>query len=399
MNNDELRAIRDTLIAGGEANVRSWMIKEVLDKAGHKIEESTIRGLFCDMGEPLSGRSVGGNPNVQQKPSKAKVATPPQPAKAQSKRLEVAKAVGKVIDALKGYIPNPNEFIGYIERPIDKRLALHLDSSRMHNWKYPLAQGKQGTGKTMSWMYYAHKKQLPFFLFSCFEDFKLSKLFGEKTILGGDVLFKEGLLVTAIQGPSVILFDEVNYVSNENSVDFHALLQNRELFVKDADNGNGKVYKLHDECKIGFAQNPKSAKYIGGNIKPSNFLGRCTYITYPEFKKADIKNAISTRFPNLVPDDINKFSDFYFACCDTIEQANIPVDISIRQLNNVIDLYNHGLPLVDAIEDGLISIMDAASQPKNKEAFRVLAQGVWKEMLNKSIDNTVGKFNNHLKRS
>jgi len=203
-------------------------------------------------------------------------------------------------------------------------------------------------------------------------------------------------LTQAIQHPSVILIDEVNYISNENSVEFHALLQNRELFVKDADNGNGKIYRLHDDCKIGFAQNPKSAKYIGGNIKPSNFLGRCTYLTFPEFSKTDIKKAIAAKFPNLVPDDINKFTEFYFACCETIEQAQIPVDISIRQLNNVIDLYNHGLPLKEAIEDGLTSIMEAASQPKNKEAFFKLAQACWKDLADKTINDNVGQFNNFL---
>ena len=395
MNNDELKSVRDSLIQDGKNTIRAWMIKEELAKRGIVMDESTIRGRFCEMNEPLSGRSLVGSSATVKQPE---LKSPVEPPKQASVRLEVQKAVKQVLDALKGYIPNPSDFLGYIERPIDKRLALHYDSSRPHNWKYPLTQGKQGTGKTMSHMYYAHQNQLPFFLFSCFEDFKLGKLFGEKTILSGDVKFKEGLLTQAVQGPAVILFDEVNYVSNENSVDFHALLQNRELFVKDANDGAGKVYKLHDDCKIGFAQNPKSAKYIGGNIKPSNFLGRCTYITYPEFKKSDIKKAIKTRFPNLVEDDVNKFTEFYFACCDTIEQANIPVDISIRQLNNVIDLYNHGLPLSDALEDGLINIMDAASQPKNKEAFKVIAEGVWKEMMNKSIDNKVGGFSSLIKK-
>lgn len=394
--NHELQQIRDDILRIGHKTVRAWQIKEVLDKKyGPSLQESTIRGKFIEMNQPLSGKIVLPatiNP-VAPKPA-PKPATP----KPKSTKLEIIKTTAQVLDSMKGYLPNPNEFIGYITRAIDKRLALHYDSSRPHNWKYPLTQGKQGTGKTMSHMYYAYKNNLPFFLFSCFEDFKLAKLFGEKTILGGDVLFKEGLLTQAIQGPSVILFDEVNYVSNENSVDFHAMLQNRELFVKDAENGAGKVYRLHDDCKIGFAQNPKSAKYIGGNIKPSNFLGRCTYISYPEFKKIDIIKAIVARFPNLVPDDVEKFATFYFACCGTIDSASIPVDISIRQLNNVIDLYNHGMPLVDALEDGLISIMDAASQPKNKEAFKVIAEGIWKEMLNKNIDNKVGDFSNFLLR-
>jgi hypothetical protein len=56
-------------------------------------------------------------------------------------------------------------------------------------------------------------------------------------------------------------------------------------------------------------------------------------------------------------------------------------DISIRQLNSVIELYLAGLPLRESIEDGLSSIMDAASQSHNKEVFWRLAQSIWEELL------------------
>jgi len=380
-----LQTIRDDVAKLNPDGIRSWMIKEELTKRGMQMDENSIRALFVEIGEPLTGAIP------QQRTGT------PKPAPARSKRIEIAKRVYEVAANMKQYIPDPNLFTDYIIRPIDERLALHYNSSRPMNWKYPITQGKQGTGKTMGHLYYAHSQQLPFFLFSCFEDFKLHKLFGEKTIVGGNVVFKEGLLTLAIQQPSVILFDEVNYISNENSVDFHALLQNRELFVKDADNGNGKIYRLHPDCKIGFAQNPKSAKYIGGNVKPSNFLGRCTYITYPEFTKKEIKTAVKKRFPNLVEDDANKFTAFYFGCIEAIDQAKLPVDISIRQLNNVIDLYNHGMPLKNAIEDGMTSILEAVSLPTSKETFHKIAEAVWADLMNQNIDNKVGTMDNMLR--
>jgi len=291
-----------------------------------------------------------------------------------------------VNDEMKKYIPPASNFTSYIERGIDKRLALHYDAG-----KFPITQGKQGTGKTFSHEFYAHTRQIPFLLISCFEDFKLPKLFGEKSIENGSVVFKENLFVQFIQNACCILFDEVNAISNQNTFDFHALTQNRELFIKDADNGNGKLFKLHPHCKIGFAQNPKSAKYIGGNIKPSNFLGRLTYITYPEFSKADIRKALVQKFPALLPEDVKKFTSFYFACIQAIERGNIPVDISIRQLFNVVDLYTSGLPLRESIEDGLTSIMEAVSQPQNKDAFWRLAQANWSELMDEAKVNAISR--------
>jgi len=383
--NEILLEVRNEIQKQQKAKVRAWQIKEIIDKNyGYEMDESTIRGRFIEMGQPLSSpidTSDVGKASV--KPDPIPEPTPkPTPPKIEP----MAEPSFNVPEELKEYIPKDFKFIGYIERGIDKRLALHYNSG-----KHPITQGKQGTGKTFSHEYYAYKRQLPFFLYSCHEDFKLNKLFGDKTIEGGNVVFKESLFVKAIQGPSVVLFDEVNAINNKESFPFHALLQNRELFVKDADNGNGKVYRLHKDCKIGFAQNPKSAKYLGGNIKPSNFLGRCTFITYPEFTKADIKRAVSAKFPSLHADDVEKFVVFYFACIKAIEKGQIPVDISIRQLNSVIELYLAGLPLRESIEDGLSSIMDAASQSQNKEVFWRLAQGVWQELMDESACDKICK--------
>jgi hypothetical protein len=377
VNDATLKAIRDQLGKDG-SKVRAWQVKDIL-KSIHKIDmdESSIRGRFIEMGEPLSGM-VGDPKKVE---VGAEIATTP--------KLELPKKVHQVTPELTPYIPREEDFTNYIVRDIDKRLETHLNASRPGHWKYPICQGKQGTGKTYGYMYYAWNYKLPFFLYSMYEDFKLTRLFGDKTIINGSIVFQESLFVKAIQGPSMVLFDEINALSNANTFDFHALLQNRELFIKDANNGLGKVFQLHDDCKIGFAQNPKSAKYIGGNIKASNFLGRCTYLTYPEFSKKEIRLALKKKFPTLVKDDLEKFVAFYFACIDTIDKASVPVDVSIRQLNNMVDLWLAGMPIKFAIEDGLTSIMESISQPKAKETFFRLAQAVWKELLPESAKEKV----------
>ena len=369
VSNEELKEIREELkkLSGP---VRAWMIKEEIKKR-HNIEldESTIRGRFLEMGEPLSGGTVGGSkPTDKQEPEST------------TQRLHIndtsAPKSYNVPENMKQFIPRKEEFGNYIERDTDKRLAVAYNIC-----KYPITQGKQGTGKTWSHMFYAYKSQLPFFLFSGYEDFRLTKLFGDKTIINGSIVFQESLFVKAIQCPSVILFDEINAVSNANTFDFHALLQNRELYIKDANDGSGKVYQLHPETRIGFAQNPKSAKYIGGVVKPSNFLGRCTYLTYPEFTKPQIKRAIKLRYPDMSEPDVDNFTKYYFSIIQMIDRAQLPVDISIRQLNNVIDLWVAGLPLRDALEDGMTSILEAVSQPKAKESFFKIAQAIWRELL------------------
>jgi hypothetical protein len=396
VSNDKLVEIRDRLIRTTAHNTRitATDIARQLSAEGVAIDESTIRGRFISMGVPLGGPnygkttvnvSINGRPVELTKPTPQPTVAKPDdlpspPAKSSKRTLQVP--VATVPDELKHYIPSGDLFGNYIERDVDKRLALHYNlQAAGYECKYPITQGKQGTGKTFGHMYYAYKNSLPFFLFSCFEDFKLSKLFGDKTIENGTIKFQESEFVKAIQNASVILFDEVNAVSQANTYDFHALLQNRRLFIKDSDDGKGKTYNLHPQCRIGFAQNPKSAKYIGGNIRASNFLGRCTFLTYPEFTVKELQKSIKNKYPEMLDDDIVKFSKFYDACIKTIDQAGLPLDVSIRQLTNIIELWLHGLPLEHAIEDGLSSMLEAISQPKAKEAFQRLAEATWKELM------------------
>jgi hypothetical protein len=362
----ELLELRTGIEKAKKDKASSLEIQEALMAKGIDLDTSTIRGRFIALGQPLkSALKTGGSTTEKYE------------------IVEDIKPFTGIPDLLKSYIPRAEDFIDYIERPIDKRLMIHLEiGPKTGRYKYPLCQGKQGTGKTYSYFYYAHKRQLPFLLFSCFEDFKLAKLFGDKTIINGSIVFQESIFTRAVASPSIILFDEVNAISNANTFDFHALLQNRELFIKDANDGKGKIFKVHPECRIGFAQNPKSAKYIGGQIRASNFLGRCTFLTYPEFTKGEIKQAIRKRFPNLSKEDLENFTKYYLETVNLIERSpNLPLDISIRQISNVVDLYIHGMPLRFAIEDGLASMTEAASQATAKDAFMKIAEAIWKELM------------------
>lgn len=440
VSDQTLREMRDTLKPHRQNS--KWIAHQLLSQRGQKLHHSTIRQRFIDMGEPLGGKKTtpkptpqgGGNMskgtfkfkkgdkliishtlpdddtvlpgiNDEMRQMKGRSVTISDMVDDSRGRiysveecewawledwLEVKKTKTKreievnadpVNPELEQFIPKAEVFAHYVERGVDDRLATHLDlqASGKGN-KYPLLQGKQGTGKTMAPQYYAHKRGLPHFLFSCYEDFKLPKLFGDKTIREGNIEFIESLFVKAIQGPCVITFDEINAISQPNTYDFHALTANRELFIKDADNGNGKVYKLHPGCRICFAQNPKSKKYIGGNVRASNFLGRCTYISYPEFTTKELDSILEKAHPDMTPAERSLFVKYYEAVNKTIDKSELPVDISIRQLHNMIDLWMAGFSLHEAIEDGMASVTEAISQPSAKEPLMTLAKGVWSDL-------------------
>jgi hypothetical protein len=104
------------------------------------------------------------------------------------------------------------------------------------------------------------------------------------------------------------------------------------------------------------------------------------YITYPEFTHKQLEDALKKRYPDLTDSDRELFIKFYREILKAIDRNEMPFDISIRQLNNVIDLWLHGADLKEALEDGLLSITEAASQPASKQALYEIARGTWKEL-------------------
>lgn len=376
VTDEQLIAARDTLIAKGVASPRAMdIVKELSDSGAGTIAESTVRIRFIQMGKPLSSLKAVID---EAKAFKLKVGKPTAGAGEQAIACEQRKADGDGVEypeELRAYIPTEKDIEGYIERDSDARLDMHYRLD-----KHPITQGKQGTGKTFSHIYYAFKHKIPCMLISCFEDLVLHKFFGDKTIKDGSIVFREGILTKMIQYPSLILFDEINAVSNAKSFDFHALLQNRELFVKDADDGKGRTYKLHPKCRIGFAQNPRSAKYVGGVTKPSSFLGRCTYITFPDFTKDEIVRILRKRFPKLEKKDALRFATLFFEATNYLITNAVNVDISIRQIINVVEFYVNGMPLKQALNDGLIDVLDSISDPAKKEGLVTVTKAIFKEL-------------------
>lgn len=364
--------------------IRAWMIRaKIFETHNVDLDESTLRGRFIKMNMPL-------NKQLSLNDEKQKLKEEQERKQKEEEERKNKAVYSKPIDKnqikshLLSYVPTKEEFVGYVTRVVDRLLSIAYDTG-----KHPLTQGKQGTGKTFAHKHYAYQKGLPFFLFSCYEDMKLNKMFGDKTIKNGSIEFQESILVEACQSPSVILFDEINAVDSKQTFDWHALLQNRELYIKDV----GKTYKLHPECRIGFAQNPKSSKYIGGNILPSNFLGRCTFITFPEFDRAELKVAMKKRYPDIAVKKLNPFISFFMKITELIKTNDLQVDVSIRQLINLIDLYNGGLSLKEALECSFYGMLDAISNPDAKQAFDSVALTVFPELVETKLDEETKENN------
>lgn len=120
-----------------------------------------------------------------------------------------------------------------------------------------LLTGDAGTGKTSSARNYAAQRKLPFVVIECTQQIDNSVTQGRFVPAedGTSVKWVYSQLATAIQQPSVILFNELTRMSPKSASLFLRLLAERELFIEPFN----EVIKVHPECLFVADANTGSA--------------------------------------------------------------------------------------------------------------------------------------------
>jgi hypothetical protein len=133
-----------------------------------------------------------------------------------------------------------------------------------------LFTGPAGTGKTSSARHYAATHQLPFVVIECTQQVDQTVTQGRFVpTADGGVRWLDSQLATAIQQPSVILFNELTRMPSKAASLFLRLLAERELAIEPLN----KVIKVHPQCLIIADQNTGYG-YTGTSKQDAALLDR-----------------------------------------------------------------------------------------------------------------------------
>ena len=227
-----------------------------------------------------------------------------------------------------------------------------------------LMVGEAGTGKTSLARYLAHSLSYPFLEVSCDALLGFQELFGAVNITDGTSHFIEGLFLKFIQTPSVILIDEANALDPAKSFKLHQLLESGEVFVKEADRGRGKLYKVNDRCFIILAGNPPTGKYNGVNRWNVALLDRpMGVLELDEFTQEEL-NAIIPKHAEKV-----KLVRFYNEAREAIKKEGLRTTFSIRSVKRVLAHVDMGFGMREAL---LFGFLNAVKQTAGQDAFGAL---------------------------
>jgi nitric oxide reductase NorQ protein len=201
--------------------------------------------------------------------------------------------------------------------------------------------GDSGTGKTTMVEQYAALNQLPFLRISCDETSSLKTLLGTKEIINGTTYFRAGVLLELIQIASVILFDEFNALHSSKLFFLHELLDNRRIFVQDAD--GGKVIKIHPKCQIFLACNPANKNYGGTNKMNAALGNRTTVIDVPTIKIEEMEKLFECG------KHTSSMKQFYSEAQRAIYDRNLRVAFSLRNIQRATEAIKTGMKPLQAL--------------------------------------------------
>jgi len=247
----------------------------------------------------------------------------------------VVKETAPVEMAFSTFIPK-NHSVNYIERQVDKDVSFWAECKNAKGFKEAIALiGEAGSGKNELMYRFAEQKGLPLLVIPCDDSQVLNQLLGYWQAVDGTTIWREGLLCSFVQRPSVVCFDEVNCLPGSRLFMLHELLENRKLFSKDAP-ADQALIDIHLDCNLFMAMNPPTAGYSGTNRLNIALGSRPVFVEVPPFNAEEM--GIDTGNISL---NVNLIK-FYNECKRIIKQNSLRSSISIRNVNRIASALKNG---------------------------------------------------------
>ena len=244
----------------------------------------------------------------------------PEPSPELEPVMQFAASTARSLNALT--VPDVKQ---YFERTFEDIPESRIYDIARQTQQSVLLTGDAGTGKTSSARNYAATRQLPFVVIECTQQIDNSVTQGRFVPAedGTSIKWVYSQLATAIQQPSVVLFNELTRMSPKSSSLFLRLLAERELVIDPFN----EVIKVHPECII-IADANVGAAYSGTMRSDGALLDRFN-IKLPFVYDADLeKNFLP--YPALLAfaTGIRKASE--------LGEEDFTVPVSTRVLQNFV---------------------------------------------------------------
>lgn len=254
----------------------------------------------------------------------------------------------------------------FIERDVQAKFKTIMDMGN----KNVLLMGPTGSGKTTMPAHYASQKGVAFERFPLDNEESINehKSRIELAEQNGATVSKRILngMAECIQRPGVVLFDDASGMGANKMFALHPLLDSGVMHIT----GFGEIVK-HKDCQLVAALNPHTGMYSGTNKLDASFVNRFICMEVPQFTKEELMSLLpkSKLRDNLI--------NFYLKTHEAILANELDFEFSVRNINYIVDLYNNGIKLKDAIQYGFLDSVELVADKDTKNLVLNIALGTF----------------------
>lgn len=211
-----------------------------------------------------------------------------------------------------------------------------------------LLYGPKATGKNVLAENLAYLFQRPSWNISFHINTDSNSLIGMDTFKDGRVQFREGPIAECARHGGFGILDEINMARNDAVAVLHAVLDYRRLIDLP---GYDRI-SLRPQTRFIATMN---YGYMGTRDLNEALTSRFLVIHVPPIQEMELRGLLRSEFPDLKEEAVSQFSALFADLQKKSDHAEIstkPVDL--RGLLASIKLIRQGLPLLEALEMGII---------------------------------------------
>lgn len=141
-----------------------------------------------------------------------------------------------------------------------------------------LLEGHTGTGKTYTIMQLAEESRKTLHVINVSGELTVDSILGQQILLDGNIVWRDGVLTTAMKQGDWVLFDELNTALPEVLTVVNGVLDDsHSITLPNADN---ERVSAHEGFRFIGTQNPSTGKYVGANRLNDALLNRMIKVQF-----------------------------------------------------------------------------------------------------------------------
>ena len=224
-----------------------------------------------------------------------------------------------------------------------------------------LLEGHTGTGKTFTIMELANKEGKTLHVINVSGELTVDSILGQNTLMDGNVVWRDGVLTTAMKNGDWVLFDEMNTALPEVLTVINGVLDDSRSVT--LPNDTNERVEAHKDFRFIGTQNPATGKYAGTARLNDALLNRMIKVEIGFMDGNAEVAALKTHTSKMSDTSIRLLVDM---ANYTRSRNNFDDKISTRDLVKIIRLRDGGgLSIRDALSTVLM-------QKYSEDEYRVL---------------------------